>query len=468
MKNKILIFLLITIGLTSCKKFLDVEPKTNLSEDQLFSNEAGFQQALNGVYSQLASRDMYGDKLTMGFVSGLAQNYATTGSGVQMAEVVRLNYVSTEVQTHISGIWTTGYSAIAGLNKIVAKSVENKAVLSDTAYALVRGEALALRALVHFDLLRLFGKQYTTGKDLKAIPYVADLSENAKVPNSTAEVIELALTDLKEAEGLLKEKDPILINDIRTRRNKLNYFGAKALEARILLYKGDNTGAAAAATIVVNSAKYPFVTSQEASASGTTITTLRDRLYFNEQVFMLRSRELNNWTETYFKTNSNIITNRLTRSNANFATLYENSTTDIRFLYRLESQGSNLFPSKFWQNASTELSETRKDQYVPVIRVSEMYYILAETASTPAEGIGYLNTVRQNRGLGILTATTPANLRTEITKEYQKEFYGEGQLFFYYKRINATSMQFRNAAITPAQYVLPIPNTELEYNPNYN
>jgi hypothetical protein len=472
MKKKIILLLLltITIGMTGCKKFLDVEPKTNLSETQLFSSEAGFQQALSGVYAQLASRSLYGDRLTMGFVSALAQNYAVSGSTAPYVETRALNYASTEVQGHIAEIWAVSYSAVSGINKILSNTVTNKALLSDTAYATIRGEALALRALVHFDLLRMFGKQYGAGADLKAIPYRTVVDENAKLPNTTAEVINFALADLKEAEDLLKLLDPIVARDLRTRRNKLNYYGVKGLEARIRLYMGDKPGAAAAATIVVNSGKYTWVTQAEASANGTTVTTLRDRLYLNEQVFMLRSRDLNGWTETYFRSSGvNLTSIKLTRTQANFNTIYESSSTDYRLLYRIETENNAPFPSKFWQNSSTQLSETRRDQYVPVIRLSEMYYILAETAETTGAGIAYLNTVRQNRALSNLVASTPANLIAEITKEYQKEFYAEGQLFFYYKRINATSMQLSNSgAMTPARYVLPIPNTELEYNPNYN
>lgn len=164
---------------------------------------------------------------------------------------------------------------------------------------------------------------------------------------------------------------------------------------------------------------------------------------------------------------------KLTRSAANFATLYETAaggSTDFRFLYRIEQDGGAPFPSKFWQTYQyNTMDSTRLDQLVPAIRLSEMYYILAETAATPAEGVSYLNTVRRNRALPELPATiTAANFTREITKEYQKEFYAEGQLFFYYKRKKMTRMQFMNTDIPLTKYVLPIPDSELEFNPNYN
>lgn len=476
MKNKIITitFLAITLVFAGCKKFLDVVPKASLAEEQLFTSEAGFQQALIGVYSQLAGNNLYGDNLTIGFVSALGQNYGTLASTatVQLQQTQALTYNSIEVAGYTAAIWASSYSAIAGANKVIINSELQRAILSDNTYALVRGEALALRAFLHFDLLRLFGPEYVAGANLKAIPYKKTVDENAIVPSTTADVVKFALADLKEAEDLLIKVDPIVVSDIRTRRSKLNYYGVKALEARIRLYSGDKIGAAAAALVVANSGKYAWVTQAEASAV-TSGTVVRDRLYFNEQIFMVRVREILTKVQAYFRYRG--ATNlSLTRTPANFNTLYETAGgggTDIRYLYRLEQDGGNTFPSKFWQNSSltTALSDNLRDQYVPAIRLAEMYYILAETAATPAAGVVYLNTVRQNRGLPNLAATiTQATLTAEITKEHQKEFYAEGQLFFYYKRIKATTMQFRTGTMTAALYVLPIPDAELQYNPNYN
>ncbi|MGQ7857120.1 RagB/SusD family nutrient uptake outer membrane protein [Pedobacter sp. WC2501] len=458
---------------SGCKKFLDVTPKTNLSEEQLFTSEVGFQQALSGVYGQLASSKLYGDNLSMGFVSALAQNYATLdqASAVKLQQTQVLNYASTEVVSYTDSIWSSSYSAIAAANKIIENTETNRSVLSNNSYALLRGEALALRAFLHFDLLRMFGPEYTAGANLKAIPYKKEVNQNANPPATTADVVKFALADLKEAESLLLPVDPIVTSDLRTRRNKLNYYGVKALEARIMLYSGDNAGAAAAATVVVNSGKYPFVTQAQAGAVNQGLL-VRDRLYFNEQVFMIRVRDILPTVQRYFRFRGSA-SQTLTRSAANFATLYETSSgggTDFRYAYRLEQDGGGVtFPSKFWQasTSTTTISDNLLDQYVPGIRLSEMYYILAETASTPAIGVGYLNTIRLNRGIGVLPNTiTASTLKAEITKEYQKEFYAEGQLFFYYKRIKASRMQF-GPAMAQSQYILPIPPSELQFNPNY-
>jgi len=466
MKNKIFIAICFALSALffSCKKYLDVNPKSSISEDELFQSEAGFNQALTGVYSQMASRSLYGDNLSMGFVSALAQNYAVSGSGVTFVETRALNYTSGEVVNFTNSIWNVSYSAIAGANKVIINSEKQKNVLSTSSYALVRGEALGLRAYLHFELLRMFGPEYAAGAQLKAIPYKTTVDQFANVPSTTAEVVALALKDLEEAERLLKDKDPIQ-QTTPGRRIKMNYYAVKALEARIKLYAGDKPGALAAAQIVVNSAKFPFVTANAAKAAA----GLRDRLYLTEEVFCIRVRDLVDWADPgYFRFNGST-SRTLTRSTANFNTLYEASSTDIRYLYRIEQDGGSPYPSKFWQTYQyNTLDSNRLDQHVPLIRLSEMYYILAEAAPTVSEGVNYLNVVRQNRSLAPLANTITATaLTNEITKEYQKEFYAEGQLFYYYKRKNIVRPQFMTANIPLSKYVLPIPQTELEFNPNY-
>lgn len=458
-----------SLALQGCNKYLDVSPKSSLSEDQLFTSELGFQQALTGVYAQMAGRSLYGDNLSMGFVAALAQNYAVSGSSAPFVQTRALNYASDEVLGYTNAIWSSSYASIAGLNKLIANTESKRNVLSATGYSLVRGEALGLRAYLHFELLRMFGPAYENDPAGKAIPYQVTVGPLSTIPSTAEEVVNKALADLEEAAELLKDADPIMTGST-SRRIKMNYYAVKGLEARIRLFKGDKAGAFSAAETVVNSGKFSFVTPSAISAAA----GLRDRLFMPELVFSLRVRDIKDWAEvSYFKFygSANM---RLTRSASDFNTLYEVAAgggTDIRFNYLIEEDKGTKFPSKFWQTYqfTNSLDTFRLDQMVPLIRMSEMYYIMAETAATPEEGTTYLNMVRRNRAIPELV---PANmnattLRDQITKEHQKEFYAEGQLFYYYKRLNFLRMQFRSVNMTPAQYRLPIPESELEFNPNY-
>ncbi|WP_316814797.1 RagB/SusD family nutrient uptake outer membrane protein [Pedobacter nyackensis] len=476
MKTKIfaMLALFLVFSGVGCKKFLEVDPKSTMGEDQIFSSEVGFQQALIGLYSQMASRQLYGDNLTMGFTSMIAQNYSPTISSVfSFKQTVALNFKGTDAIPLISGIWTQAYTTIAGANNILEKIEQKQGVFTGDNYALVKGETIGLRAYLHFDLLRLFGANFATNPGKKSIPYRDELNALSKVPSTVDEVSAMILADLKIAEALMKGKDPIRNN--KSRRFKMNYYAIKALQARVYLFRGDKENAAAAATEVVNSGVFTLAKSDQLNAA----SGRRDRTFSTEQVFAIRVRDIKDWAidnrEPYFKL-SNSNRNYLTRTNADFLRLYENSSTDVRYTKLIEAEAQTYFCTKYWQtwiaanvDGKLETEADRLDQTVPLMRLSEMYYILAETAATADQGLIFLNLVRDARVIPIIPAGIASQrLSDEIMKEYQKDFYAEGQLFYYYKRKLSTRMLFSTKNLTEANYIVPVPENELEFNPNYN
>jgi hypothetical protein len=67
LKNRCLpVFLLAVLALSSCKKWLDVEPKTDLKQAELFSTEQGFNEAMIGAYVSMTKEATYGRELTLG------------------------------------------------------------------------------------------------------------------------------------------------------------------------------------------------------------------------------------------------------------------------------------------------------------------------------------------------------------------------------------------------------------------
>lgn len=474
MKTKIFIlsFMILAITGTGCKKFLQVDPKSTMGEDQLLSSEVGFQQALIGIYSQVASRPLYGDYLSMSFASLIAQNYSAAANLFPYAQTVALNFKGADAVPFVAGIWSAAYNTIAGTNNILEKIDARENSFTGNNYALIKGETLGLRAYLHFDLLRLYGANFATNPTKKAIPYRTELNALSKVPSTVDEVSANILADLKIAEGLMKDKDPITTD--KNRRFRMNYYAIKALQARVYLFRGDKTNAAAAANEVVSSGMFTFVLPADVAAAAGS----KDRTFSTEQVLAIRVKDIKNWTETtnaYFRTNTTDARNYLTRSATDFDQLYEvtnGGSTDLRYVNLIETEGTTKFCTKFWQTwvKGSNPETARLDQIVPLIRMSEMYYILAETAATPAEGLVFLNKVREKRVLPPLSAVniTPVKLTEEITKEYQKEFFAEGQLFFYYKRKLTLRMLFGNKNLSEANYIVPVPDNELEFNPNYN
>ena len=106
--------------------------------------------------------------------------------------------------------------------------------------------------------------------------------------------------------------------------------------------------------------------------------------------------------------------------------------------------------------------------FMPLIRLSEMYLIAAECEPDIAAGTVWLNEFRARRGVPNKTFSTQAQLMTALRFEYLKEFYGEGQIFYMYKRMNTNLLSAENGyntssyTITATQYVLPIPASEME------
>src|SRR6202000_2696682 len=104
-------------------------------------------------------------------------------------------------------------------------------------------------------------------------------------------------------------------------------------------------------------------------------------------------------------------------------------------------------------------------QMAPAIRLSEMYYIAAEASydQDPATALGYLNTVRSQRGIGTpVTDSTRAQFQADLIREARKEFFGEGQIFYMYKRLNAAIVGSSGIITAPGGkiFVLALPVNE--------
>ena len=121
---------------------------------------------------------------------------------------------------------------------------------------------------------------------------------------------------------------------------------------------------------------------------------------------------------------------------------------------------------KYHQSGTNPSSYNNK---VALIKLPEVFYMAAESlyklGIRESDALGYLNTVRTSRAL-----TTPidesADLDLEIQKEYFKEMFGEGQIFYYLKRLGITTMPYSGRIFELETYDLPIPQDELDFGRN--
>ena len=143
--------------------WLAITPENSIDEDDLFTSGYGYRNALNGIYLKIGSRDLYGENLSWGFLSAAAQEYLTDNSqqgqnSVQISkDAADFIYNSTSTQPVIQTIWETQYSVIANINKII-EHIDNidksEFAFGEDEKNLIKAEAYALRAMLHFDLLR--------------------------------------------------------------------------------------------------------------------------------------------------------------------------------------------------------------------------------------------------------------------------------------------------------------------------
>ncbi|PUZ26753.1 SusD family protein [Chitinophaga costaii] len=466
-----LCFLLVAAG---CNKWLDARPQTLVAPDKLFSTENGYEDAMYGVYTTMAGAALYGDQLTMSFLDVLAQQYnCQANPSHQFYQAAVYNYQDAGVKARIDNVWDSMYYAITNVNNILLQIDGDKDLFQPGNYQLIKGEAIGLRAFMHFDLLRLFGASYLTDPSRPAIPYVKTVSGKVTPLLTVSQVLDSVISELTVADSLLAAYKTVnndyydasnqLPNDWKNhRQNHFNYWAAEATLARAFLYKGDKVQALLHASNVINSGMFTFQTPDR-------ITNYQDRTFIPEQVFALSKFNLNNQVSTYFKTTGGTVNlgvnTQLTNTYGNGGVvdqIYEinaGGVSDIRYARLWELSGTVYFCSKFWQDAGNPVYIN----VVPLIRLPEMYYIAAECAD-PTAATGYLNAVRHERGLSNLPdEMSQPDVQNELLKEYQKEYYAEGQLFYYYKRTNSPQIRFSAVATDDKIYVLPLPDAELQY-----
>lgn len=461
------LLLLVLLAGSGCKKWLDVNPKTNVVKDRLFETEQGFKDALTGVYTQLASRSLYAREFTMAFMDVLAQNYSVTSNFHVYNKASQYNYTDAVTRLKIDSIWLSGYKAIAGINNLL-EAIDNKQdIFKGNNYKIIKGEALGLRALLHFDLLRTFGPVTSAGEGAKAIPYMTNFSMEVQASKTAGEVMDLCMKDLGDATELLSGNRSVVygVEDpfLSYTRNHLNYWAATALKARISLWRGDKTNAYAYAQELIKVAVFPWVSQTDISVG----TTNPSRTFPSEHIFAVYVSNLKEINAELFRAASgttNVLTNSATFINNRFE-IASGGTTDYRyaFLWKTDGTSSTKYPAKYLID---DLQYAGRGEWrVPVITLSEMYYIAAESATTTQESVSLLNEVRAHRGQAALPENLTADLiATEIFKEYKKEFYQQGQLFFYYKRLNKPNIEGYGLPVGQAIYVLPKPNDENEFN----
>ena len=488
MKKIYLTVVSVAMLLSSCNQWLDINPELEIRNDDMYSMQQGFMDVLTGAYIRMATPSLYGCNTTVRLPELMANHWSITATASGSVEdyAAHFDFTQSSTKSLLETIWLQYYQTIVNVNALLSQIEDKKQLFTDGNYELIKGEALGLRAFLHFEILRYWGAApQNIGMDKPAIPYVTVVTKDPNQLRSLTyrEVFDNIITDLDSAEILLAN-DPITLynndalnhpeyegttaaqaaypsNDFHFfRQIKFNYYAVKATKARYYLWLGDTQTAARYAKEVIaavnedGSPKFKLADEPEANNGKMTFPT--------EHIFAVHNSNATATLTPYFFNYQSMYTQKRSYLETAYeATLH---TSDIRFTkdrlweerYEpLVSEPQHYF-RKYYANETTAVKQ------MPLIRLSEMYFIAVENGDTDL-----FRAYRIARNLDASidgTLTDQEAIMTRLELEYRKDFYGEGQMFFFYKRLGYTGYTWPEArTVDLTDYQLPIPETQANF-----
>ena len=456
---------LLTVSV-SCDKWLTAVSTSQISDQKLFQTRLGYEEALTGVYISMAQPECYGMDYTWWVCDAVAYPYTAMQQANYRAFQSHL-YTTNEAQPILESMWKSGYFVIANANKILTMLEENGSdVLEEAEYRLIKGELLAVRAYVHFDLSRMFDKYRAdlASSEKLAIPYQLSYDKEPCPQLSYAETYSLILKDIAESLELLADTDPIVVGYSDAfnrgpnvngywegRRKHLNYYAVKALQARVYQWFSDYKNAAKSAQEVIDAVfDKEIVTWVDPDAQLKIYDNdARDWTFSSEHLFSLEVTELHSSVLPYFfspgQGSGYYVPVEVVENSFFFRSPfsdYQGGMEDIRGSAMWLSYSGDHYTVNKLYGSSTQAMQYRN--ILPMLKISEMYYIMAENEifnGSLSQAAAYMDIVRHNRGVTDDYATSQPYLVTdqhdcgeELMKEYFREFIGEGQVMYMLKK----------------------------------
>lgn len=467
-KIKYIILLLCTalFTTTSCDDFLDITPDGQVKRDPLLSTPEGIEDAIYGVYSQMRQQTLYGQELYFSTLEILSQTMWCNGNDAITA-MSGYKWEHSSVKGMFEGVWTAMYKNISNVNSVLNAPLVESA--TEFPYTLYRGEALGMRAFMHFDLVRLFAEQYTVNPEADGIPYATEFSLNTPEFEPLAKNYEHIIADLLEADTLLANEDEYETagNFMLDRQIHFNRRAVQATLARVYLTMGNKEKAAEYALKVINDGKYTLKEKTEVEDDLAGVLSRKETIFgiYHPGFFAVVNAKLQQ--RTYYSSLD---------LRGDFMTLYEKDVAgfDVRTTayFSLLGVGDDAQYRLCKFTDIYELGNVAASRPadlilgINMIRVPEMYYIAAEALldSDYDTSLRLYNDVRQHRGLDPLGEDKELTVEL-INDERYKEMIGEGQTYFNMKRQNLPILSHDGkTTYQPSEgiYVVPIPDSEKE------
>jgi len=446
-RYKLIIFCLFTFSCffitTACEDFVAVElPASQLNAAAVFEEAASANAALLAIYAEMRDESMISAlSYTMGLYADELDYYGTT-DGINILYTNSLLPSSSTVGSW----WNNSYHLIYSANAIIEKTAQSQALSEEERNQLI-GEALFVRAFIHFYLTNLYG----------AIPYITstDYNENQIASKMTSTAVYSAIIDdlIKAAANL---KNNYLLED-RTRPNKATVM---ALLARVYLYTEQWEEASNAASYVLNlKSQYSWETDLNKVFLKESSTTLWQ---WAPKTSNGNTRE----GETFIFTSVPPSNVALT---AQQLSAFE--TNDLRKTqWTKEVTNHNNSWSHAYKYKERSTSDPSKEHTI-IFRLAELYLIRAEARAQFGDIIGAaddLNILRTRAGLPNTPASDKESLLRAISAERSAELFTEmGHRFFDLKRTKQLDiLSASKKGWEASDELFPIPENELLINPN--
>ncbi|MEP6597512.1 MAG: RagB/SusD family nutrient uptake outer membrane protein [Ginsengibacter sp.] len=469
--KSIIISFSVLIILASCKKsFLDQVPYDQVPLEVSITDESEMQTALNGAYASLHT-DHRGDftndgsnlfDRTLPLVGDLlADNVAiVVDNSNRYTDVFNYSYLNTN--SWALDTWTAGYSTILSLNNIINANIPATAISSQ-----LKGEALTLRALAYFYLIRLYAKPFTLDPNAEGIPIVLTYDPTLKPARSKVNEVYIQIEkDLTDAFSMMTN----------TAKNSsfVTKYSARALEAKVALTKGDWVTAKTAALDVVDNGGYSLAPATDYVSYWNNPTPVNDKV---ETIFEVSNDGVNNNgnnSVAYFYDQAGYGDAFATDALYN---LY--SSTDVRkeLITPGDKSGQPINVVLKYTNSSNS-SDKDDDK---ILRYADVLLILSEASARTNDApnaLIRLNEVAQQRDPSFIGySSSGQTLVDNIILERRKELAFEGDRYWDLQRLNLDVVRVNlndnypsNTPLTlPAgddKRIWPIPQVERDANPD--
>lgn len=444
---KIQLIALLIICCFACESFTEVDtPQSQLTTPAVFENANTADAAMADIYARLREDGMVTG--TLGGLSSLMGNYTDemqyTGSNIEIAQFT--NHTIVPSNSLITSLWNGTYGEIYAAN-LMLEGLKNSVTMTADDKARLSGEAMFIRAYLHFYLVNLFGD----------VPYITttDYSLNAVATKSSEEQVwKNIITDLTEAESLLPIAYP------SQEKVRVNKAVATAFLARVYLYRQDWAKAAAKATAVIENPDYTWVENPALEFLRRSTATI---WALHPGTPGLNTKD----ARTFIFSSGPPSKPSLS---ATFVSQFEVGDLRRTQWVRTVSNSSGIWYSSY--KYKKPLGTAASEEYTILFRLAEQYLIRAEAFANLNNISGAqsdINKIRSKAGLPPTTASSQLTLLQAVAKERRFELFTEqGHRWFDLKRTGKASEVL--SPVKPGwkdtQLILPLPYTELLLNGN--